>query len=60
MSDAGRPPERLVVIGAGQREMVLLRDEAGEPVRTLIERDRAGRWCRPWYGFVWVPAGEPS
>jgi len=48
------PPERLTVIGPGQREMVLLRDESGEPVRELL----AGRGEdeSPRLGFVWVPA----
>ena len=31
----------------------LVRDERGEPVRVLITRDRYGRFCCPWYQFVW-------
>ena len=38
---------------------VLLRDEYGEPIMTLVERDRDGRLCRPWFAYLWVPAASP-
>ena len=31
----------------------LVRDERGEPVRRLVTRDHAGRFIRPYYGFIW-------
>jgi hypothetical protein len=33
--------------------MKLVRDENGEPVRELHNRDRWGRFCRPYYAYTW-------
>lgn len=40
----------------------LVRDEHGEPVMRLVERDYYGRFCRPYYTYVWknAPAGAGS
>jgi hypothetical protein len=38
---------------AESRSDALVRDEAGEPVRQLIERDSQGQYITPRYGFVW-------
>jgi hypothetical protein len=31
----------------------LIRDQNGEPVRELRTRDGQGRFCRPWYAYIW-------
>lgn len=31
----------------------LVRDENGEPVRELRNRDSRGRFCRPYYAYLW-------
>lgn len=31
----------------------LVRDEDGEPVRELRNRDSRGRFCRPYYAYLW-------
>jgi hypothetical protein len=45
---AAAPPARLV------------RDENGEPVMELRERDSAGRFTTPWYAYIWEPIPEPQ
>jgi hypothetical protein len=36
----------------------LVRDEHGEPVRELRDRDSKGRYSEPYYAYIWEP--EPG
>lgn len=46
------------VIAMGNSKLV--RDENGEPVRELRNRDRWGRFCRPHYAYIWEDDVEQS